>query len=131
MPTIPSVTALGAPSGTTRTPKSSLGKDDFLTLLTAQLRHQDPTGSNSDPSQFVAQMTQFTMLEQITNLVKANEELAASTRRDAAVGLVGRTVTWKGGGSGVVESVSVKDGKATLTVGSREGIDPATLTEVR
>ena len=130
MPTIPSVTALGAPSGTTRTPKSSLGKDDFLTLLTAQLRHQDPTGSNSDPSQFVAQMTQFTMLEQITNLVKANEELAASTRRDAAVGLVGRTVTWKGG-SGVMESVAVRDGKATLTVGGQGGIDPATLTEVR
>jgi flagellar basal-body rod modification protein FlgD len=130
MPTIPNVGALGAPTGATRTPKSSLGKDDFLTLLTAQLRHQDPTGSNSDPSQFVAQMTQFTMLEQITNLVKANEELAASTRRDAAVGLVGRTVTWKGG-SGVVESVSVTDGKPTLTVGGRAGIDPATLTEVR
>jgi flagellar basal-body rod modification protein FlgD len=39
--------------------------NEFLTLLTAQLKNQDPTNP-TDPTQFVAQLAQFSTVEQLT-----------------------------------------------------------------
>ncbi len=111
-----------------------LDKDGFLKLLTAQLRQQDPMSASQDPSQSVAQMTQFSMLEQITNLAKSTEESLSSTRMDRAVGLLGRTVSYVRDGvthSGVVERVDLVEGRPSLTVAGVTGIDPAGLSEVR
>ena len=46
----------------------------------------------------MAQMTQFSILEQLTNLSKSNEELAAQTKTSSTVGLIGKTVTYSQGG---------------------------------
>jgi flagellar basal-body rod modification protein FlgD len=134
MTTTTTISSLGQPSAPSRTAKSSMDKDDFLKLLVEQLRHQDPMSQGKDPTEFVNQMTQFSLLEQVTNLAKANEQLTRATRMDEAVGLVGRTVSYTDEGtaySGGVEQITVRDGKPTLTVAGRQGIDPATLTEVR
>ncbi len=50
----------------------SLGKDDFLKLLVAQLSHQDPLNPQ-DGSEFVAQLTQFSSLEQLISIRDAVE----------------------------------------------------------
>lgn len=51
----------------TRTSKRELGKDEFLNLLVTQLKHQDPLNPVED-KEFIAQMAQFSALEQMYNL---------------------------------------------------------------
>jgi flagellar basal-body rod modification protein FlgD len=136
MPTITNAASVGATTSTEPAKPTSgvLDKDGFLKLLTVQLRQQDPMSAAQDPSQSINQMTQFSMLEQITNLAKATEQADAAARMDHAVGLLGRTVTVRHDGqahTGTVERVDVVAGKPSLTVAGVAGIDPSTLTEVR
>jgi flagellar basal-body rod modification protein FlgD len=119
----------GSANQVTRTANASLGKDDFLKLLVGQMKNMDPLGAgNSDPSQSMAQMTQFSMLEQLTNLTE-------STKTSSTLALIGRTVTYSQPSGtpteGVVESVQTIDGKMSLTVGGKGGINPNTVLEVR
>jgi flagellar basal-body rod modification protein FlgD len=77
----------------------TLGKDDFLRLMVAQLRNQDPLNP-MDNTQFVAQTAQFSSLEQLQNMNKSLDKLAAAqTGNSGAVGasaLLGKTVTVNG-----------------------------------
>lgn len=90
---------------------STLGSDVFLRLLVTQLQSQDPTNplQNED---FVAQLAQFTTLEQTTSTNKLLERLIAQdTQRTQLdlVNLIGRTVVSQG------DTVSLgKDDEATL-----------------
>lgn len=78
----------GGTSGTTDTgPKQSLDKDAFLTLLVAQLKHQDPT-SPLQPHELAAQLAQFTSVEQLTQL---NSSMEAQTQAAHMATLVGQT----------------------------------------
>ncbi len=52
----------------------TLMKDDFLKLFIAQLKNQDPL-SPVDDSQFLAQLAQFSSLEQMSNVAKSVEDL--------------------------------------------------------
>jgi flagellar basal-body rod modification protein FlgD len=47
--------------------KDEVGKDDFLKLLVAQIRNQDPLNP-ADGVQFLAQLAQFSQLEQLINI---------------------------------------------------------------
>ncbi len=77
---------------------ASLGKEDFLHLLTVQLRYQDPMNpmENTD---YIAQMAQFSSLEQLQNMNQSLEkglgseaQLQDAFRNSMATSLVGRTV---------------------------------------
>jgi flagellar basal-body rod modification protein FlgD len=77
---------------------NSLGKDDFLMLLVTQLRNQDPL-QPMENTEFVAQLAQFSSLEQLTNI---GDQLALveigqmSVSNMQAASLVGREITARG-----------------------------------
>ena len=74
-----------------RVASDELGKDDFLKLLITQLTHQDPT-EPMDDREFIAQMAQFSTLEQMTNLSAEFERLRGLLQSGLAVSLLGKTV---------------------------------------
>lgn len=74
-----------------RTASQELGKDDFLKLLLAQLANQDPT-SPMENTQFIAQMAQFSSLEQMTNMSTEFTKLANLINSSEAVNVIGKTV---------------------------------------
>ena len=91
-----------------RMPSNELGKDDFLKLLMAQLSNQDPT-SPMENTEFIAQMAQFSSLEQMTNMSTEFTKLAGMLNSSEAVSTIGRTVDIEVGEdviSGVVEGAT-------------------------
>jgi flagellar basal-body rod modification protein FlgD len=115
-------------------PNATLDKDGFLKLFIAQLQHQDPS-SPMDTNDSMAQMSSFSMVEQITNMASTNTKIANSLNTSSAVSLIGKTVTYTGlddtQATGKVERVATsKDGVSSLTVGGVVGIDPQSITEV-
>ena len=87
---------------------SALDRNDFLKILITQLSHQDPTQPMND-KEFVAQMAQFSSLEQITNMSEGLTKVADLISRSQAVGLLGTAVEVNDGAqtvSGVVDAVT-------------------------
>lgn len=77
-----------------RTAKKELGKDDFIKLMSVQLKYQDPTSPLKN-EEMAAQLAQFSGLEQMQNVNRNLEKTAASSEvRDsmAAAALIGKRV---------------------------------------
>ncbi len=70
---------------------AALDKNDFLKILITQLSHQDPTQPMDDKA-FVAQMAQFSSLEQMTNMSEGLAKVADLVSRSQAVSLLGSAV---------------------------------------
>jgi len=79
----PSTSSSSSSSG----PSQSLDENAFLTLLVAQLKHQDPT-SPLQPYELAAQLAQFSTVEQLTQL---NTEVQAQTDASKAAAAVSQT----------------------------------------
>ena len=85
-----------------------LGKDEFLKLLITQLSNQDPT-SPMENTEFIAQMAQFSSLEQMTNMNQEFAKMNSMLVSSQAVGTIGKTVDITLGDTkttGVVEAVT-------------------------
>jgi len=82
-----------------RVPKNKLGKDDFLKLFVTQLKNQDPLNPD-DGAEMAAKLAQFNSLEQLMNVNKGIEKLAAeqSTNRGMMLSsFIGKDIQVNGG----------------------------------
>jgi flagellar basal-body rod modification protein FlgD len=81
-------------STTTASAQETLGKDDFLRLLVAQLKAQDPLNP-MEATEFTAQLAQFSSLEQMTNINSTLEELVAAQQamgNSSLISIIGKLV---------------------------------------
>jgi flagellar basal-body rod modification protein FlgD len=75
-----------------------MGKQDFLMLLVAQLQNQDPL-SPDDPTEFTAQLAQFSSLEQLFTLNESMNNLTtsnANSDRFSTLNTIGKEVSYFG-----------------------------------
>jgi flagellar basal-body rod modification protein FlgD len=72
-------------------PKQNLGKDEFLQLLMKQLAYQDPMAPMED-KEFIAQMAQFSSLEQMNNMARDFALMARMFKGSEASSALGKAV---------------------------------------
>ena len=125
------LTSTGSPTATASAtaptnPNGMLGQNDFLKLMIAQLQAQDPL-QPANSNEFIGELTQFTQVEQITNL-------ANSGQLTGGVQLIGHAVSYKDASglsvAGTVESVQSSAAGVTLTVNGVPGVTETSITEV-
>jgi flagellar basal-body rod modification protein FlgD len=112
-------------------PSSSLDKDAFLKLLVSQVKNQDPMQPQGS-TEYVAQLAQFSSLEQMQNLndnivglalLQQNNALMSQLTQSSA--LIGQQVEWTDPETGethvgVVGSVKLEDGLALLEIDGQD-----------
>jgi len=79
-------------------PNDALGRDQFLTLLVAQLKHQDPLNP-LDGTDFTAQLAQFSSLEQqfaMNENLEAIQESLMAQESGNVLDYIGKTVKTNG-----------------------------------
>ncbi|MNI50059.1 Basal-body rod modification protein FlgD [compost metagenome] len=120
----------------TTTGSSDLGKDAFLKLMLTQLQNQDPL-SPMDNTAMVAQMAQFSSVEQLYNISSQLTNMSQSLGSNS--NLIGKVASWTSGtetgnydiktgkaetvynmASGVVESIIVRSGLRYAKIGDKE-----------
>lgn len=126
-----------AVSGATAS-SASLTLQDLLSVLLTQLSYQDPL-KPMDNEQFMAQIAQFTSLEQTQEVNSKLSELLTNQVSLQSVGLIGRTVDLTegtGSATGTVTALALAGVSPQLTVtltGGRvlTGVDLSRITAVR
>ena len=114
--------AIGAASSATNA-TSSIGLQDFLKILLTQLNYQDPL-KPMDNQEFMAQMAQFTTLQQTQQLSEKIDQLVANQAALQSVGLIGRSVditTASGVVTGSVTALALQGDAPLLTVTTSGG----------
>ena len=129
-----------------KTGEGVMGKDDFMKLLIAQLQNQDPTNPMKD-NEFIAQMAQFSSLEQTMNLSKSFDKFAEAQNQSQLIqynSFVGKSIKWheisdKVGedgkpivneGTGMINSVKFVNGSAVFTMQDGKELTPGNISEV-
>lgn len=128
-------------AGTAAIPASDpLGKDAFMKLLVTQLKNQDPT-SPADSSEYIAQLAQFSSLEQMQELndnivglavLQQNNALMSQLTQSSA--LIGQQVRYLDPTSneskvGTVSSVKIENDLAQLSING-SNVPLGNVTEV-
>lgn len=134
-----SLSSITAPTATqtaqAKAASASLGatSDTFLKLLVTNLQHQDPT-KPQDSNEFVQQISQMTMVEQMTKLATTQTNAAKDGLMSSTIALLGKTVGYVGADglpvTGTVSAVDVTGATPTITIGGQSGIDPNSVNTV-
>lgn len=117
-----------------------LGQDAFFKLLITQLRYQDPLEPMKD-QEFIAQLANFSSLEQVTNLNKQfgqmttylQDGLFAITSVQQATACLGNEIEYTDGDNvltGKVDAVRIEGGMPILIVGDKR-VDLANVLSIR
>ena len=132
-----------------------LGKDAFLQLLVTQLKNQDPLDPQ-DNGEYIAELAQFSSLEQMTNVVTKLEDLGKIVDNiDSSVligqlsGMIGKGVDWvetveeadadgnpishQEAKSGVITGVTIVEGNPSVSVdvdGQKYRVDISNIAQV-
>ncbi|RDU35904.1 hypothetical protein DRW41_15015 [Neobacillus piezotolerans] len=129
MASIQSVNSYSA-TGAGAVKKQELGKEAFLKILVTQLQQQDPTQPQKD-GEFIGQMAQLSVLEQLSNLNKSLTAYLESSNNISQYSYVmGNKVTWtnpetNAQESGVVTGVHYRDNLVYFKVGDQEILSSA------
>ena len=110
---------------TARRGSTDLGKDAFLQLLVCQMQNQDPTDP-MDNTEFIAQMAEFSTLEQMTNMSTAFSKMASFINSQEAASTLGKTVELNVGDTtttGIVEGATRGDNPQILVNGMYYTLD--------
>lgn len=103
-----------ANNSATKKKSNNMGKDEFFRLLSTQMKYQNPLEPLKD-TEFVAQMAQFSSLEQLQNLYQQSSF-------SQALGLIGYNVKGYTDGvlfDGIAEKVYLEDGIPHILVGGQ------------
>lgn len=102
---------------------NSLGQDEFLKLLLTELRYQDSMNPVQD-KEFIAQLAQFSSLEQMQSLSSAFEKFVSYSSTTQLLGLLGRGVTGttaEGQVKGVATGIRYVEGAPVVTIEDEAG----------
>lgn len=102
---------------------NSLGQEEFMKILLTQLTYQDPL-KPLDNQEFIAQLAQFTSLEQTRQMNTSIDTLLTMQSSNQAIGLLNKTVevnAESGKTVGTVTTLNFRDGQPFLTVKTAEG----------
>lgn len=120
-PTIEQIIESTANKSSTRKTGSELGKNDFLNLLVTQLRYQDPL-EPVDDKEFIAQMAQFSALEQMQNMnsVLTNSEAFNMIGKDVTAKVTDPKTLEVKTVAGIVSTVKISNGKTYLVIDGQD-----------
>lgn len=109
--------------GESRVPLKVLGQQDFLKLLATQMTSQDPLNPQAD-TQFIAQMAQFSALENSKSMQDELAQMRADQNLMHANSLLGKTVALQVDeditAEGTVSAVQIEAGTPKLIVNGQE-----------
>lgn len=134
---ISSVLASTATSSTQTTTASisSTDEDDFMTILLAELKYQDPT-SPMDSTQMMSQLATLNQLNAILAIKDTLNEMKTSQTISYAASLIGKTITAIPDANdsstyvkGVVSSIIIEGGVTTVQVDGQD-IELSTIVAV-
>jgi flagellar basal-body rod modification protein FlgD len=126
----------GTTASTAAQKSMPINQDQFLQMLMAELKNQNPMSPNSgDPMQFITELAQFTAVEQATNTAQSTKTLASGQNAATAIALIGHTVTYvdpatSAPATGTVQSVEFSSSGPTLTINGKSGISSSAVSQV-
>ncbi|RUP07485.1 flagellar hook assembly protein FlgD [Hyphomicrobium sp.] len=119
MTTVPSTGSTSSNTSTSDAAKSNtLNYNDFLKLMIAQMKNQDPLNP-TDSTQYMSQIAQFSSVEQSINTNSKLDQLLVNSNISQASTMIGLTLKAPDGTTGTIQSVRIDSSGSTaiLTTG--------------
>ena len=127
-------TATSAGQSATDVVTNQLDRNAFMKLLITQMQYQDPMAPTPN-EQFIAQLAQFSSLEQMQQMNTRLASFAGNMSTATATGLLGHTVTAQSSSmdepiTGKVTGIVYKDGQPMVSLNDQL-IDPQWITAIQ